>query len=353
MDKYSWVTALKVQAKHIVKYSACLDKLPPRVPDPYLVEKTPEQKALAAAVNVKKRLRDAVSNLTEIFRASEMEHEQMLYYSTDSKVHRRRPVFLTLTVPEQNVSDQEIKQIALHNFLRSITRYKDCKCYIWKAEAQERGAIHFHLIIDCFIYEKEVRKIWYKNLYNLGCIPSTLHLDKASKLTYFQLIEDIDFIAERIGSYLESERDENGQLIHKHDDTKRVRDINGHRWGCSDNLRYKQLTVISPNENVMNCVDNQSLWKKEITNAEGKTLAFLYVYQQAFKNPVTNKWEKNKAENPIGALHTCWHLYHAENIYNGGKDVIPLFKEILKYQQLGASWLASQLNLSLEEWHQN
>ena len=71
----NWVTALKVQAKQIVKYCTCLDRLPPKAPDPVRVEKTPEQKKQQADINVKKRLRDAVSNLTEIFRSSELVHD--------------------------------------------------------------------------------------------------------------------------------------------------------------------------------------------------------------------------------------------------------------------------------------
>ena len=222
-----------------------------------------------------------------------------------------------------------------------------------EGRSTERGAIHFHLIVNCWLYEKEVRKLWYKNLANLGCIPANLYLDKASKLTYFQLIEEIDFIGEKIGAYLESERDDDGKLIHKHDDKKRVRDIVGHAWGCSDNLRYKQLTVISPNAKVTEQVEKNALWSKEILTEAGVSVAFIYIFQQAQKNSFDNKWTKIKSQNPFEILHTLWHLYQAELVYEGKYDVLPDIRQCLKEQELGASWIASQLNMTLEQWHNN
>jgi len=72
---------------------------------------------------------------------------------------------LTLTLPcEQLHDDLYVKKYLLNEFL-SIVRVKyNLQNYIWKAEKQGNGSIHFHIIIDKYIFYAEVNKIWNKIL---------------------------------------------------------------------------------------------------------------------------------------------------------------------------------------------
>jgi len=54
--------------------------------------------------------------------------------------------FLTLTVHYQNLSDRESNKI-LSLFLNTLRKKNIIRSYIWRAETQKRGAIHWHLLV--------------------------------------------------------------------------------------------------------------------------------------------------------------------------------------------------------------
>lgn len=65
---------------------------------------------------------------------------------------RRRINFLTLTLPsEQKHSDNEIKRRCINRLLINLERNCDVKIWIWVAELQKNGNIHFHLLIDSYV----------------------------------------------------------------------------------------------------------------------------------------------------------------------------------------------------------
>ncbi|WP_348736970.1 rolling circle replication-associated protein [Spiroplasma endosymbiont of Ammophila pubescens] len=73
--------------------------------------------------------------------------------------------FLTLTYA---VNETDIKKCKydLMKLFQNITRYrkkyKKCKDfkYLYAYEYQNRGAVHFHIILDCYIPNKIIRKYW-------------------------------------------------------------------------------------------------------------------------------------------------------------------------------------------------
>lgn len=69
--------------------------------------------------------------------------------------------FITLTLSAKQVhSDNEIKHKLLNHFLTWFRTQKGVKNFIWKAEKQENGNIHFHIIGDQFIHHKEIKRYW-------------------------------------------------------------------------------------------------------------------------------------------------------------------------------------------------
>ena len=69
--------------------------------------------------------------------------------------------FITLTLSSvQDVPDEIIKKAMLNHFLVEIKRKYNVENYIWKAEKQDNGNIHFHVLIDKYIYHDDVRKLW-------------------------------------------------------------------------------------------------------------------------------------------------------------------------------------------------
>lgn len=71
--------------------------------------------------------------------------------------------FITLTLSAtQHNTDEEIKSKLLNNFLTSARRKWNMKDYIWKAEKQENGNIHFHILSNNYIKHQELRAEWNK-----------------------------------------------------------------------------------------------------------------------------------------------------------------------------------------------
>lgn len=75
--------------------------------------------------------------------------------------HDFRLGFLTLTIAEtrRNIDAKEGHQKLLRPFL-DWAKTKGVKNYIWKAELQERGQLHYHLTIDEFIHYMDIQKKW-------------------------------------------------------------------------------------------------------------------------------------------------------------------------------------------------
>lgn len=79
--------------------------------------------------------------------------------------------FITLTLPAvQKHSPKEIKRGPFNTFIVNLLREYPNTNYLWKAELQKNGHLHFHLLIDKFIDWKVIRKIWNSALKPLGYI---------------------------------------------------------------------------------------------------------------------------------------------------------------------------------------
>lgn len=79
--------------------------------------------------------------------------------------------FITLTLPSVQIhDDQEIINKCLNQIIIEIKKYYKVRNYIWRAEKQKNGNIHFHLLIDKFIYYQELRDRWNRIVNKLGYV---------------------------------------------------------------------------------------------------------------------------------------------------------------------------------------
>lgn len=93
---------------------------------------------------------------------------------TDSETGKRfifKVNFITLTLPaKQCHSDQEISNRCLKNFLDVCRKKVGLDNYIWRAEAQANGNIHFHLVTDKYIHHSDIRQWWNQSVELLGYV---------------------------------------------------------------------------------------------------------------------------------------------------------------------------------------
>lgn len=96
-----------------------------------------------------------------------------LYYSptTETKHKLFMPTFITLTLPaEQMHSDKDLNSKGLNRLLIKIKRSHSVKNYLWRAERQKNGNIHYHILVDKYISYKLINHYWNCILSDLGYI---------------------------------------------------------------------------------------------------------------------------------------------------------------------------------------
>lgn len=79
--------------------------------------------------------------------------------------------FITLTLPStQHHTDQEITKKVLGAFFEKCRKIGVLANYVWRAEKQKNGNIHYHVITDTYIYFAQVRRLWLLSLERLGYV---------------------------------------------------------------------------------------------------------------------------------------------------------------------------------------
>jgi hypothetical protein len=87
------------------------------------------------------------------------------------KLFTYRLAMATLTLPcEQIHDDRYIKHNMLAAVFNRLRKEHNVRNYIWKAEKQYNGSIHFHIILDQFIHYFELNRIWNVILKHHGYI---------------------------------------------------------------------------------------------------------------------------------------------------------------------------------------
>jgi hypothetical protein len=79
--------------------------------------------------------------------------------------------FITLTLSSEQIhTDNEIKSLILQPFLNELRKKRKVINYFWRAEKQENGSIHFHLITDRFVWWNDLRNMWNFYQQKLGYV---------------------------------------------------------------------------------------------------------------------------------------------------------------------------------------
>lgn len=100
-----------------------------------------------------------------------------IFVKETGKVHDFKLNFITLTMAKQeNVSVSYAYEKLLREWLRYMKRKQGMKDYVWKAEYQKRGQVHYHVATNVFIPWKVVRWRWNQLQRKAG------HLERHARL---------------------------------------------------------------------------------------------------------------------------------------------------------------------------
>lgn len=117
------------------------------------------------SVNAKRKLLKAIDYL--LFISKEKEGIS----KSSGKRIKFRVNFVTLTLSSKQIHDDKIiTNTLLNQFLVEIRKYHQVKNYIYRAEKQKNGNIHYHLLIDTFIDYTSLRDTWNRIQQKLGYV---------------------------------------------------------------------------------------------------------------------------------------------------------------------------------------
>lgn len=172
--------------------------------------------------------------------------------------------FITLTLPcsQDNITDKQIKKECLDNFIKRLRRKHKLNSYVWRAEKQANGNLHFHMITDVWIHYEKIRADWNDCLQKFKMVDR--YCDKHSKMTLREYLQAYPPTAKvsresRVKSYkygcATKWRSPNSSDVHAvwkirnltqyfvkymTKGEKDAQTINGKLWDCSQNLKTKQ-----------------------------------------------------------------------------------------------------------------
>lgn len=135
--------------------------------------------------------------------------------------------FITLTLAdEQKHTDEYIKNRMLKPFLKWLIR-QGCVCYVWKAEAQSNGRIHFHITVNQFVHWKSIRKKWnqIQSLHGYHKVFTKGTNEIGVNGTDVHSVKNEKEAAAYMAKYMTKDEIAEGK-----------RAITGRLWGCSQNL---------------------------------------------------------------------------------------------------------------------
>jgi len=191
-----------------------------------------------------------------------------------------RLAFITLTIPYPQLhTDEYVKEHMLQPFLYWLNRYYSA-LYVWKAESQLNGDIHFHITIDTFVHWRSIRAKWNNIIAKHGyCkVFQDGSNDKGNAATQVKAVRNESQCAKDIGGYMnkkdevtkedrkalrEGKKGYETSIVHckfdpekqpqQQDKREYKRVINGRLWGCSENLSKISISLD----------DQESAFKKE------------------------------------------------------------------------------------------
>lgn len=120
------------------------------------------------------------------------------FYVKNHRIKSKKCSMITLSYPKNYPDDRTAKK-HLDNFIKRINRFSFDFMYLWVAEKQKRGAIHFHIITPNYIpmdiinsgWTEIVRKWYQKNGYTFShVLPNVKAVDNVSRYVTKYITKD-------------------------------------------------------------------------------------------------------------------------------------------------------------------
>lgn len=175
--EYYFESYLKITPSFSYTYEKCLNPNPRKKSWQYDKQKEELIEFNASLANLNNNKQNGLMSKKAAMRIEQavewlMHIKKKSYSKTKSGKYWKYDIgFLTLTLPAKQMhSDQFVKSKMLNQFLTEMKQKCNLQNYIWRAEKQKNGNIHFHILIDRFISHIAIRSVWNRILKKEGYI---------------------------------------------------------------------------------------------------------------------------------------------------------------------------------------
>lgn len=276
MQSNSLIPALTIRNSFIATY--CIwDGDRRRIP--------PQPKSNQAQAHLSAKARQRLTIAIELLTSAAQ--TKRLWWSEEKRYVSFKLSFVTLTLPSKQVHpDNVIREKLLKPFLRWWRDKNPSLLYIWKAEVQDNGNIHFHLTTNAFIHWRHLRRKWNQCVNALGYVDRCKVSDPNS--TDVHSVKNIRNLAAYLCSYM-SKKDLYTKVLkryhrryckqHKKTKSDRIdlpknyfkhikRQVDCKLWDASKLLLEGPCRIVMPNVGICRDLDNLQATGCEIVDLE-------------------------------------------------------------------------------------
>lgn len=269
-----------------------------------------------------KRLKNCVELLADAAQT------KRLWWPAEKRYVSFKLSFVTLTLPSiQKHEDTYLTGVVLKEFLRWWRRRNPALLYVWKAETQDNGNIHYHLTTNSFIHHEVLRRKWNGLMKHYGYI--TEEGNQKPPSTEVKAVKNVRDIAAYICAYV-SKKDIYQKALKRYHRRygKRLKALEASKfelpknyfkrfkrkvtcalWNASEALKIGPLRITEPSMSIMRELDTIAA-----NPLNRKELEYCVVY--------------NRKEVPASLTPSISEAYaaHLASIRKAAKEVIHLME---------------------------
>lgn len=187
-------------------------------------------------------------------------------------------ITLTLSGPQESVTDKQIKSEMLKPFLRRLRRRAGLRSYVWRAERQKNSRLHFHITSDTYIDLNIIRDEWNRQQSKFHFIDYYRSRNDAvwPNSTDVHSVKDIENLAGYLVKYMAKEDPDAQQ-------------IEGRLWDCSTNLKTKEKLRFEMGKPEFELLEKLQS-KYELIVPEDGYCALMPIPEKEFKLAIFGPW---------------------------------------------------------------
>jgi hypothetical protein len=267
-----------------------------------------------ATKGAKYRMRKAVDTLLQI------SQPQKILNPITNKLFTHRLSFITLTISSNTKIDDKIAYLQLlRPFLQWLDKTEKVELYIWKAELQQRGQIHYHLTTPSFILHDKIRIKWNYLQRKIGLLKNNQHppsteIKEAKNIRNIEAYMVKEICKDTIETFLINEPNQNekalcedlvfGNIISGYPSQSfNDKTIYSKIWDCSENLKKNPYFTIEINQDNYNEIQQTkaSTEYNKIIQTEHCTIIDL---KENYKKEILKNNLKSQYETYINCIKT-------------------------------------------------